>query len=459
MNTSAIALASFGRVPGIVFMAAPTIDELRARQQELLAEAERLTNAAGDEGPGEEEITAIQASADEAERIGRQIAALESVDRLRASRGRQTVSDATATSSSTATAARVPATPRADAGRFGFRNLGDFAASVRNVTLGQPIDPRLQNAATTFGSEGVGADGGYAVPPDLRTDIMSKIFGEESLVSRTDRMPTASNTLTMPIDMTTPWQTTGGVQAYWTGEAATKTQSKIALEEVSVRTHTLAALVPVTEELLEDAPALDGYLRRKVPEKMDFKISNAIGWGNGVGMPLGYMNSPCLVTVAAEGGQTSGTINATNVVKMLARMPVSSRPTAAWIIHPDAEPQLPLMTLGQQPVYLPPGGLSSAPFGNLLGRPVIPHQIAKSLGTLGDIMLVDLSQYLSLLKSGAGRDQNGLRTDVSIHLWFDQDIVAYRFTIRMGGQPWWSAATAMLNGSNTMSPFITLAAR
>jgi hypothetical protein len=68
----------------------------------------------------------------------------------------------------------------------------------------------------------------------------------------------------------------------------------------------------------------------------------------------------------------------------------SSRRTAVWLIHPDAEVQLPLMTLGQQPVYMPPGGLRDNPFGTLLGRPVIPHQVCETVGDLGDIMLVDL---------------------------------------------------------------------
>jgi hypothetical protein len=66
---------------------------------------------------------------------------------------------------------------------------------------------------------------------------------------------------------------------------------------------------------------------------------------------------------------------------------------------------------------------------------------------------------MTLTKTGGGRDANGMRTDVSIHLWFDQDLVAYRFTLRLGGQPWWSAATSPRDGSSTQSPFVVLAAR
>lgn len=359
--------------------------------------------------------------------------------------------------------ARAPAAPRVTAGgNAGFRHLGDFANSVRLASMrsGGELDPRLRNAAvTTYGNESVGADGGFAVPADFRTEILTKVFGEDSLLARTDRMQSSSNTLTIPTDETTPWQTSGGIQAYWTAEGATKTQSKPVLGETTLKLHTLATLVPVTEELLEDAPAMGAYLNRKVPEKMDFKVSDAIVRGTGVGQPLGFLNSPALVTVAKESGQTADTVNVTNLAKMWGRLPVQSRRTAVWIMHPDAESQLPLMSLANQPIYLPAGGVSGAMYGNLWGRPVIPHQVAETVGDLGDVMLVDLAQYLTVTKTGNGRDSNGLKTDVSIHLWFDQDMVAFRFTMRVAGQPWWTAATAQRDGSNTQSPFVVLEAR
>lgn len=359
-------------------------------------------------------------------------------------------------------APRAPARPNATAGgTLGFRNLGDFANSVRMASVrGGEMDPRLRNAAaSTYGNEGAGADGGFAVPPDYRTDILAPVFNEESLIGLTDRLQSSSNTLTIPKDETTPWQTTGGIQAYWTAEAGTKTQSKPNLGETTIKLHTLAVLVPVTEELLEDAPAMGAYLNRKAPEKIDFKVSDAIIRGSGAGMPLGILNSPALVTVAAEGSQVAATIVVNNILKMWGRMPAASRRTAIWIMHPDAEALLPGMSIGNIPIYLPPGGLSGNMYGMLFGRPVLPHQVANTVGTLGDVMLLDLKQYLTVTKIGGGRDSNGIKQDVSIHLWFDQDLTAYRFTLRVAGEPWWSAAITQRSGSNAQSPYVTLAAR
>ena len=62
-------------------------------------------------------------------------------------------------------------------------------------------------------------------------------------------MTTSSNTITFPKDETTPWASSGGLQAYWDGENDQLTQSKVALKEHTLRLNKLTALVPVTEEL------------------------------------------------------------------------------------------------------------------------------------------------------------------------------------------------------------------
>jgi len=444
----------------------------RERQNELVADSQTILAAAdaekreltkdeqGQIDSNAAEFDNLRADIDRRERI---MAQTEALNRPQA---RQTEAEPTRRPSASDDEDEAPAPrpqartvpaqvrPANEASRGGFRSFGDFVAAVRNASSrGGSVDGRLMGAAaSTYANEGAGADGGFAVPPDYRATIMEKAFGEDSLISRTDRQTSASNTMTFPSDMTTPWGA-AGIQSYWEGEAATIRQSRPVLQNVSVRLHKLTSLVPVTEELLDDAPAMGSYVARKAAEKIDFKLSNAIAYGDGVGQPLGFMASAALVSTPAVSGQTADTIIAQNVLDMYSRMPVQSRRTAVWLIHPDAEPQLPLMKVGDSPVYMPPGGLSGAMHGTLLSRPVIPHQICKTLGDLGDIMLIDLASYLAVVKAG------GLRSQTSIHLWFDQDITAFKFTMRVGGQPWWSEATSSLNGSHTMSPFVTLAAR
>lgn len=455
------------------------------RQQELVTASQTILLQAEERGGDltAEETTTVENNTSEVERMQRQIESrrtvLRQAARLSAPTQRRTSAGAAETIDPPAEGDDPPPEPRPSQragarplpngrprqtvapaprqanGNGGFHTLGHFAQSVYQSTIdGEEVDPRLRMAAaTTISTEGIGADGGFAVPLDFRTNIQQQVFAEESLAGMTDPFQTTANQIVLPNDMTAPWDTTGGIQAYWESEGAARTQSKVALEPVNVRLHKLSVLVPVTEELMDDAAALTSYLNSKIPIKMDFKLSFGIAWGTGVGMPLGFMASPCLVTQGAEGGQTADTIVAANIVKMYARMPANQRMTSAWLIHPDAEPQLPLMVIGTQPVYLPPGGLSGNKYGMLLGRPVIPHQVCTTVGDVGDIMFVDLKSYIG------ARKQIGIKTDVSMHLWFDQDLAAFKFTLRFGGQPWWSKAVSPRVGTNTMSPFVTLAAR
>jgi len=350
--------------------------------------------------------------------------------------------------------------------RQGFNHFGEFAASVRAANpqngAGFQVDQRLAfaNAPTTVGSEGVGADGGFAVPDTFRDEIMSFYNDEASLFSMTDQQQTSGNTFCVPIDETTPWQTTGGVLAYWDGENDQLTQSKPSLRDGQLRLNKLTALVPVTNELLEDAPAMSGYVPRKAGQKMAFKSDLAIVQGSGSGQPLGIINSGCLVSVAKEGSQVADTITGLNITKMYSRMYAPWRRSAVWLINQDIEPQLlHLMKIGK----LETGGNdtgwgSTVPHydpvtDTLMGRPIIRTQACETLGDKGDIIFANMPMYLTVVKS------SGVRSEVSMHLWFDYDTTAFRFIFRQAGQPWLTTTMAARDGSATYSAFVTLDAR
>lgn len=342
---------------------------------------------------------------------------------------------------------------RDDDPRHGFNNFGEFASAVRSASRGgMPADSRLNIGAapTSYGNEGTGADGGFLVPPGFSETVSKHSLEEGAFLPMTDNDNVAGNSMTFPRDETTPWGS-NGVRAYWEGEADQGTQTKPVVGSDTLRLRKLMALVPVTDELLSDTMALSGYLERKAGESIRWKTNDAIINGTGAGQPSGIINAGCLVTQAKVGSQTADTINATNVAKMFARNTNPGR--AVWLVNPDAYAQLPLMTIGDQPVYVGPNGLAASPGGVLLGRPVILTDTCQTLGDLNDILFVDFMGYKTITKSG------GIQTATSIHLWFDYDMVAFRATFRMDGQPWLSSAVTPPNSSVTRSPFVTLAAR
>ncbi len=161
--------------------------------------------------------------------------------------------------------------------------------------------------------------------------------------------------------------------------------------------------------------------------------------------------------MSKETGQSANTIIHENIVAMWGRMYAPSRANAVWLANQDTESALHKMTLGggvsQLPSYLPPGGLSSTPYASLMGRPIVPCEFSSTLGTEGDLMFVDLSQYLT------GARQTGIQSAVSMHVYFLTSEQSFRFTMRLDGRPWWLAALTPYQGTNTLSPIVSLSTR
>jgi len=310
-------------------------------------------------------------------------------------------------------------------------------------------------------SEGVPSAGGFLVQTDFVDQLLMRTYELAILGSRAWKVPISekSNGLVLKgIDEKSRatgsrW---GGVQGYWAGEAGVKTPSMPKFREMELKLKKLIGLCYATDELLEDAPALGAIITRAFTEEFSFLVDDAIYRGTGVGSPLGILNSPCLVTVPAEVGQPANTILFENIVNMWSRGYSRSRPSMVWLINQDIEPQLFSMSLavgvGGIPVYLPANGLAGSPYGTLVGRPVIPVEQADTLGTIGDIMLADMSQYILI-------DKGGIKSAVSIHVKFTYDETAFRFVYRVDGQPLWGSALTPFRGTNTQSPFVALATR
>ena len=93
------------------------------------------------------------------------------------------------------------------------------------------------------------------------------------------------------------------------------------------------------------------------------------------------------------------------------------------------------------PVYMPPNGLASAPYGTLLGRPVVPNEHMAAAGSLGDIAFVDPSEYFWI-------ERDGIR-----------QTTAFKFTYRCNGMPSWYSVGTPAKGTTTRSPYVALAAR
>ena len=202
---------------------------------------------------------------------------------------------------------------------------------------------------------------------------------------------------------------------------------------------------------MADAPMLESHLRSVFAAEFGFRLDAAILSGSGAGVPLGILNSPALITVASEGGQTPGTIVLANVSKMWSRLPAPCRRRAVWIVSEDTEAQLDTLTVSSgsanSHTYIP-AGVYGNPTPLLKGRPVLVIEQAAQLGSVGDIVLADLSQYLLI--------DGGVTPQVSADVRFLNDEVVWRFALRVDGSPAWVSPITPYNGGATRSPFVTL---
>ncbi len=334
-----------------------------------------------------------------------------------------------------------------------------YKDSVPGYRLGR--DQRLYAATASGASEAVLSDGGFLVQKDFSNEILRRANTMGAVMSRVRRIPISSGSNGLKINAIdetsradgSRW---GGVQVYWTAEAAQKTASKPKFRQMELDLKKLAGLFYSTDELLADAAALQSIAMEAFSEELNFKIEDAIFNGTGAGQMLGILNSGALITESKETGQAAATIVYDNVLKMWSRLHARSRPNSAWFIDQSTEPQLYKMSLavgtGGAPVYLPAGGASSAPYATLFARPVIPVEYCAALGTVGDICLFDLSQYLMV-------DKGGLETASSMHVRFIYDEMVFRFVYRVDGQPIWNSALTPKSGGSTQSPFVVLESR
>lgn len=348
--------------------------------------------------------------------------------------------------------------------RGGFDHLGDFAVEVAKASRPGNVRPdRLAKwidhvEKETFANEGIDSEGGFLVPPQFLTELKRTEIENSIVEPRATVIPMSSSSIKINalVDEDHSSNLYGGVTLYRPEEGGEKTLSKPTFRQVELNPHKLTGLVACSDELIQDSPISIGPL-------MTALFGSAMSWqkdydflqGTGVGQPRGVLNSAALISITAEAGQIASTIVIDNVLKMLARLHPRSLSNAVWLYNPTCLVQLCKLSLpvgtGGSAVFMPPGGVSQSPYATLFGRPMIPTEKLPALGSAGQLLLADFSQYLVGLRGSSPEVAS------SIHLYFAYDKTAFRFVSRYDGQTWWRTTLTPKNG-DSLSPFLKLGA-
>lgn len=418
---------------------------LQQRQKELAAEGRTLSALPDDQQTAEQKarLLAIVGDGGELDAVARQIAAEQKlVDAERA----LIVRDGAGADVTQDRAVDRP-----------WGNFGTYLQSVHRAHSGGLVDVRLSAAATGMGTE-QGADGGFAVPTEFAPGIEQEMWDTGQLLSRVNDRPIGGNAITFTaVDETSraTGSRSGAVQAYWVDEGTAPDASRIKLARIEMKLRKVAALGYITDELMADAPALAGELTEAFTRELQFAVEDAIIRGTGGGQPQGILNATALVSVAKETGQAAATIVYENLLKMHARIHPRSMAGAVWLANVDTQPQLHTLALAVGTGGLPATFVNYGADGavRIFGKPVLYVEYCETLGTKGDIFLVDLSRYRLIRKAA------GVETASSMHVRFTQGEQTFRATYRVDGQPIPRSAITPYKGTATLSPFISLDTR
>lgn len=338
-----------------------------------------------------------------------------------------------------------------------FENFGEFLAAVRF----NPNDQRL-----TF-VEGVGAaedgeeiraelrmdndtQGGFMVPPQLRTTIM-KVEPQDALVRpRAFVIPAGSppdSAVTVPaLDQTgdgTDGSMFGGVEVQWIGEGEEKPETDATLRQITLSPHEVAGFTTVTDKLLRNWQAASAFVEQLLRGAVSAAEDYAFLRGNGIAKPLGVINSGAMKYINRA---VANQVAYADLVGMVARFLMRGG-SPVWSMAQSVLPQLTLMTDPEGHYIWKPDARDGFA-GTLLGYPVRWNNRAPALGTKGDVTLNDFSHYLI-------KDGSGPFVAASEHVKFTSNKTVIKIFFNVDGAPWLTAPIKEENGYE-VSPFVGL---
>lgn len=289
------------------------------------------------------------------------------------------------------------------------RSWGAFLRAV--------FDPRDASACTFIAnamSERVPSQGGFLVPENLRSQVLAYMT---TAVMRPEAMVLPMSSLRLPIPtLDNPTQQSGaqalgGLTFSIVGEGAQIPATTPALGHTVLEARKFAAYMKSTpNELVDDAAGAFGdFLTRVIAMGHAWYEDDLfIGGGTGVGQPQALLNAPCAVGVDRV---TANTVTLPDVVAMVKALHPAAKQAALtpgvthvkWLLSSSAMDQLLelYLTVGTAPTSAAVALSDWFSLGDgdkvgpsILGIPAAVTDHQPALGSTGDVILADLSQYL-----------------------------------------------------------------
>lgn len=339
--------------------------------------------------------------------------------------------------------------------KCGFKSHQEFLLSVIETgKRGIVSDNRLRNLTAGGDEQSTFSDsyGGFLIPEAFRPTLLTLNMQGDPTAGRTTRIPMSGPSVKIParVDKNHSSSVSGGLRVYRRAESQSVSSSRMSIERITLELHSLMGLAYATDEILRFSPiSFAALLENGFRDEFAATVLNEKIRGLGAGEFEGVLNSPALISVDAESGQSADTILFANVKKMRARC--YGYGNAIWLYNPDTLTQLMDMADDFGRFVWQSSAKDGEP-DRILGRPAFECDYCSTLGGVGDLILADWSQYLEA-------EMGGVEMANSMHVRFENKEETFRFSVMNDGRGWWRSAFTPAVSTTTRSPFVTLAAR
>lgn len=336
-----------------------------------------------------------------------------------------------------------------------FESFGEFIHAVRFNHNDQRLS--YQEFPEVHGEmrQDEGATGGFAVPTQFRDGLLQVTPQQAVIGPRANNLeagdPPDAAIEMVALDQTNgsaPSNVYGGVTVSWISEGGAKPETDFKIRTIKLEPKEVAGKIIVTDKLLRNWRSSGALIQRQLRGALISAREHAFLTGNGVGRPLGIVNSGAAFEVTRD---DAGSITYDDITAMVAR----KLGNPVWIGSQSILPTLTRMqnytgspVTGDGSLVWQPNARDAAGNQLLLGYPILWHERSPLLGTTGDLVLADLSYYL--IKPGSGPF-----VAISEHVYFESNKTVIKIFDNVDGRPWLTAPFAQEN-TFQVSPFVTL---
>ena len=242
----------------------------------------------------------------------------------------------------------------------------------------------------------------------------------------------------------TAWD--GGVTVTWISEGATKPETDADFREISLTPEEVAAHLIITDKMLRNNSAVRPIVEKLFRQAIAYAEDAAFIGGNGTGKPLGFQGHAAQLDITRNAGGNQ--LEYEDFVNLLQAMVPGTSPI--WVLQHQLLSQAVLMEgpSGNPSFVWHDNAVVGLP-GRILGFPVIFSDRVAAAGAVGDVNLIDPSQYLI-------KDGSGPFIDASPHPHFTTNRTILKVFWNVDGAPWCNAAYTTRDGSSEVSPFCRL---